>query len=240
MEFRGCCRLWLENSCTAQRGERRERGPVWPDSIKLVQIRWSPALRWLDSAPSLTPAVCATSWDSFFCMKDHLPSLFIHILPDSSGIQQCQIQACKLWTRRRASQCLVQAASMLACLFAGLLSLVLSAVVVGSSAHTAAAADRQESSTPCSKDSHMVSKLLLLLLLLLRFGFVEVRADFPETDMKTQLLEEFPEEIWVMRWANNHSIIAKFLQEHLPFFHHAFKLTVFPNLFQECACLFAS
>jgi uncharacterized protein YozE (UPF0346 family) len=67
-----------------------------------------------------------------------------------------------------------------------------------------------------------------------------VRADFPETDMKTQLLEEFPEEIWVMRWANNHSIIAKFLQEHLPFFHHAFKLTVFPNLFQECACLFAS
>jgi hypothetical protein len=47
----------------------------------------------------------------------------------------------------------------------------------------------------------MVSELLLLLLLLLllRFGFVEVRADFPETDMKTQLLEEFPEEIWVMR-----------------------------------------
>lgn len=160
MEFRGCCRLWLENSCTAQRGERRERGPVWPDSIKLVQIRWSPALWWLDSAPSLTPAVCATSWDSFFCMKDHLPSLFIHILPNSSGFQQCQIQACKLWTRRRASQCLVQAASMLACLFAGLLSLVLSAVVVGSSAHTAAAADRQESSTPCSKDSHMVLWLL--------------------------------------------------------------------------------
>ncbi len=74
-------------------------------------------------------------------------------------------------------------------------------MVVGSSAHTAAAADRQESSTPCSKDSHMVSKLLLLLLLLLllRFGFVEARADFPESDMKTQLLEEFPEEIWVMR-----------------------------------------
>ncbi len=77
LEFRGCCRLWLENSCTAQRGERRERGPVWPDSIKLVQIRWSPTLCWLDSAPSLTPAVCATSWDSFFYMKDHLP-FFIH------------------------------------------------------------------------------------------------------------------------------------------------------------------
>ncbi len=72
--------------------------------------------------------------------------------------------------------------------------------MVGSSAHTAAAADRQESSTPFSNDSHMVSKLLLLLLLLLlRFGFVEVRADFPESDMKTQLLKEFLEEIWVMR-----------------------------------------
>jgi hypothetical protein len=66
-----------------------------------------------------------------------------------------------------------------------------------------------------------------------------VRADFPESDMKTQLLEEFPEEIWVMRWANNHSITAKFLQEHLPFFHHAFKLTTCSQICSKnvLACL---
>jgi hypothetical protein len=150
-EFRSCCRLWLKNSCTAQRGERREGGPVWPDSSKLVQIRWSPALCWLDSAPSLTPPsvrhheILSSVWKT----TSHFYSFtFFRSPPDSSGarfkLASCELDGELLSVLSKLLHCL------LACLFAGLQSLVLSAVVVGSSAHTAAAADRQESSTPCS------------------------------------------------------------------------------------------